>query len=222
MLVSRKCQTVIMLTRFLPKNERFFDHFRAQAAVALETALAFQDLLENYTDVERKVRAISALEQKADEVGHTISNALTQTFITPLDREDIVLLSGRMDDFVDAIEDAAKRLWLYRIPAPTEQAIQMGKIIAAQAKLLTVAVPLVEKNQDSAALLARAKEIKKLESEADDIMDQAASSLYDDAGDIKTLVSAIRWGELNQFLEDATDRAPAVASALESIALKNA
>jgi uncharacterized protein len=222
MLVSRKCQTVIMLTRFLPKNERFFDHFRAQAAVALETALAFQDLLENYTDVERKVRAISALEHKADEVGHTISNALTQTFITPLDREDIVLLSGRMDDFVDAIEDAAKRLWLYRIPAPTEQAIQMGKIIAAQAKLLTVAVPLVEKNQDSAALLARAKEIKKLESEADDIMDQAASSLYDDAGDIKTLVSAIRWGELNQFLEDATDRAQDVASALESIALKNA
>jgi uncharacterized protein len=211
-----------MLTRFLPKNERFFDHFRAQAAVALETALAFQDLLENYTDVERKVRAISALEHKADEVGHTISNALTQTFITPLDREDIVLLSGRMDDFVDAIEDAAKRLWLYRIPAPTEQAIQMGKIIAAQAKLLTIAVPLVEKNQDSAALLARAKEIKKLESEADDIMDQAASSLYDDASDIKTLVSAIRWGELNQFLEDATDRAQDVASALESIALKNA
>ncbi len=212
----------MMLTRFLPKNERFFDHFRAQAAVALETALAFQDLLENYTDVERKVRAISALEQKADEVGHTISNALTQTFITPLDREDIVLLSGRMDDFVDAIEDAAKRLWLYRIPAPTEQAIQMGKIIAAQAKLLTVAVPLVEKNQDSAALLARAKEIKTLESEADDIMDQAASSLYNDASDIKTLVSAIRWGELNQFLEDATDRAQDVASALESIALKNA
>jgi uncharacterized protein len=213
---------MVMLTRFLPKNERFFDHFRAQAAVALETALAFQDLLENYTDVERKVRAISALEHKADQVGHTISNALTQTFITPLDREDIVLLSGRMDDFVDAIEDAAKRLWLYRIPAPTEQAIQMGKIIAAQAKLLTIAVPLVEKNQDSATLLARAFDIKKLESEADDIMDQAASSLYDNAADIKTLVSAIRWGELNQFLEDATDRAQDVASALESIALKNA
>ena len=211
-----------MLTRFLPKNERFFDHFRAQAAVALETALAFQDLLEHYTDVERKVRAISALERKADEVGHTISNALTQTFITPLDREDIVLLSGRMDDFVDAIEDAAKRLWLYRIPAPTEQAIQMGKIIADQAKLLTVAVPLVEKNQDSNALLARAKEIKQLEDQADVIMDQASSSLYDNATDIKTLVSAIRWGELNQFLEDATDRAQDVANALESIALKNA
>ena len=127
-----------------------------------------------------------------------------------------------MDDFVDAIEDAAKRLWLYRIPAPTEQAIQMGKIIAAQAKLLTVAVPLVEKNHDSAELLLRAKEIKQLESQADDIMDQAASSLYDNASDIKTLVSAIRWGELNQFLEDATDRAQDVASALESIALKNA
>jgi predicted phosphate transport protein (TIGR00153 family) len=211
-----------MLTRFLPKNERFFDHFRAQAAVALETALAFQDLLEHYTDVERKVRAISALEHKADEVGHIISNALTQTFITPLDREDIVLLSGRMDDFVDAIEDAAKRLWLYRIPAPTEQAIQMGRIIADQAKLLTIAVPLVEKNHDSAELLVRAKEIKQLESQADRIMDQASSSLYDNASDIKTLVSAIRWGELNQFLEDATDRAQDVANALESIALKNA
>ena len=83
-------------------------------------------------------------------------------------------------------------------------------------------MPLVEKNQDSNALLARAKEIKTLESQADAIMDQASSNLYDNATDIKTLVSAIRWGELNQFLEDATDRAQDVASALESIALKNA
>ena len=99
-----------MLTRFLPKNEKFFEHFRQSAFHANEIAVAFQDLLEHYTDVERKVNRIREIEHNADAVAHTITNALASTFVTPLDREDIVLLANRLDDFVDSVEDAARRL----------------------------------------------------------------------------------------------------------------
>ncbi len=211
-----------MLTRFLPKNEKFFEHFRHSAQLADEIAQAFLDLLENYTDQERKVANIREIEHRADAVAHTITNALSQTFVTPIDREDIVLLANRLDDFVDAVEDASRRMWLYRIPAPTEHAKKMARIIAAQAKLLTTVMPLLEKPAQAEELRRQALEIRKLESEADVVIDAASASLYDTAGDIPNLVAAIRWGELYQYLEDATDRAQDVANALEEISLKNA
>jgi uncharacterized protein len=211
-----------MLTRFLPKNEKFFEHFRQAANIANEIAVAFQDMLENYTDVERKVANIREIEHRADAVAHTVTNALSQTFVTPIDREDIVLLANRIDDFVDAVEDAARRMWLYRIPAPTEHAKKMSRIISAQAKLLTTAIPMLEVPNQGEEMRRQAMQIRSLESEADVIIDAAMASLYDGAGEIPSLVAAIRWGELYGYLEDATDRAQDVANALEEISLKNA
>ena len=98
----------------------------------------------------------------------------------------------------------------------------MARIIAAQAKLLTTAMPLLENPSQGEELRRQALEIRKLESEADVIIDAASASLYDGASDIPNLVAAIRWGELYQYLEDATDRAQDVANALEEISLKNA
>ncbi len=210
------------LARFLPKNERFFDYFKAAAQNALEMAKAFSELLENYTNVEQKVRHIRDLEQRGDDIYHQVSNALTQTFMTPLDREDIVLIAGRLDDFVDGIEDAARRMWLYRIPEPTQHAKDLAKLIVAQAELLVNTMPLLENNKNSTEVIKRSKEIKRLEDEADEVMNQVHADLYDDATDIKTLIRSIRWGELYQYLEDATDRAQDVANTLEAIALKHA
>ncbi len=89
------------------------------------------------------MQQIRDLEQVGDDIYHQISNALTQTFMTPLDREDIVLLASRLDDFVDAIEDAARRMWLFRTAKPTEHAKVMATIIAKQAELLVTAIPLL-------------------------------------------------------------------------------
>ena len=212
----------MVLARFLPKNERFFERFRAAAAVADEIAQAFLELMERYDNLETRVHHIRELERKADDIAHGTTGALQQTFVTPLDREDIVLLAERIDDFVDAIEDAARKLWLYRMPQPTEPARQMAHLIADQAKLLVAAMPFIEDNKHSDELIRRAKEIKQLETRADDVIDLAMAHLYDASGDIPALVQAIRWGELYAHLEDATDRAQDVANALEGIALKNA
>lgn len=210
------------LTRFLPKNERFFDYFQAAANNARDISKAFADLLNNYTDVERKVQNIRDLEQVGDDIYHQISNALTQTFMTPLDREDIVLLASRLDDFVDAIEDAARRMWLFRTARPTEHAKVMARIIAKQAELLVTAIPLVESSKNSEEAIRYAVEVKRLEDEADEEMNKVLADLYDDATDIKSLVAAIRWGELYEYLEEATDRAQDVANTIEAIALKHA
>ncbi len=210
------------LTRFLPKNERFFDYFRSAAANAKDISQAFADLLDNYSDVERKVQHIRDLEQVGDDIYHQISNALTQTFMTPLDREDIVMLASRLDDFVDAIEDAARRMWLFRTAKPTEHAKVMARLIGKQAELLVTAIPLVENSKNSSEAIRQAMEVKRLEDEADEEMNRVLADLYDEATDIKSLVLAIRWGELYEYLEEATDRAQDVANTIEAIALKHA
>ena len=211
-----------MLARFLPKNEKFYGYFGEAAQIGDEIAKAFVDLVENYSDVERKVKAIRDIEHRADEVAGRISEALTQTFVTPIDREDIVLLSTQLDDFIDAIEEAARRMWLYRLEQPSQHTRAMAQVIAKQARALMEAMPLLEDFSKSSALLQKVKEVKQLEDQADALMDQADTALYDGVSDVKQMIAATRLGELYQYLEDATDRAKDVAKALEGITLKHA
>lgn len=210
-----------MLARFIPKNEQFFGLFREAADVGDEIARAFVELLENYHDLERKVRNIREIEHRGDAVARRISEALTQTFVTPIDREDIVLLSERLDDFIDAIEEAARRMWLYRMERPDRHTLAMAAVIAKQAAALKAAMPLLEDLKTAPILLQKTAEVRRLEDEADALMDGAAISLYDGVTDVPGMIRATRWGELYEYLEEATDRAQDVAKAMEGIALKH-
>jgi predicted phosphate transport protein (TIGR00153 family) len=212
----------MVLTRFLPRDERFFDYFREAARNAAEAAAALVDLFEHFEDVEQKVRHLRQIERQGDEITHQIFNALNRTFVTPIDREDIRALASAIDDFVDAIEDVAKRIWIYRVQAPTPIAISMAHIVDEQARLLVETVPLVERTKDSASLKRQIVIINRLENEADDLLDGALADVFDGAADIPALIRALRWSELYQELEEATDQAEDVANTLEGIMLKNA
>lgn len=212
----------MVLARFLPTDERFFNYFGDMVENAAEAARLLLDLVEHYEDVERKVRRLRDVEHRGDEITHQVFNALNQTFVTPFDRDDIRSLATRLDDVVDYIEEAARRLWLFRIDRPTEQAHRFARIIAEQADLIAKAVPMLEHPKRSDEMLRLTVEINRLENEADDELNHALADLYDDATDIPSLVKAIRWGELYQQLEDATDRGEDVANTLEAIVLKNA
>jgi len=212
----------MVLARFLPRDERFFEYFRDAAQNATEAAQRLLELIENYQDVERKVRRLRDLEHRGDEITHQIYNALNRTFVTPLDREDIAALASKIDDFVDYVEEVAKRMWLYRVDQPTEPAHLLARIIAEPAALFAEAIPLLENNKHSDKLLRYTVDINRLENEADDALNHALAALFDNATDIPSLVKAIRWGELYQQLEDATDRGEDVANTLEGIVLKNA
>jgi predicted phosphate transport protein (TIGR00153 family) len=213
----------MVLTRFLPKDEQFFGHFTEAAANASETAALLLDVVEQVDERERKVRRMRDLEHHGDEITHRVYSALNSTFVTPLDRDDIQLLAANLDDVVDALEEVGKRLWLYRIGESTETAKLLARITAEQCAIIAKAVPMLEQvAKQSTAMRTAVLEIHRLENEADEALTRALAALYDGITEVPALITAIRWQELYQLLEDATDRAEHVANAIEGILLKNA
>jgi uncharacterized protein len=212
----------MVLARFLPTDERFFGYFRDAATNALDAARLLVDLIEQYEDVERKVRRLRDYEHRGDEITHQIFNALNSTFVTPFDRDDIRNLASGLDDFVDYLEEAARKLYLYKIERTTEPARLLARIIGEQAQLLAEAIPLLEEAKQHDKLLRIIVDIHRLENEGDEVLSQEMVGIYDDATDIPSLIKAIRWNELYQQLEDTTDRAEDVANTLEGIVLKHA
>jgi len=177
----------------------------------------------NEEDTERKVRRLHDLEHRGDEISHRIFSALNSTFVTPMDREDIAGLAAELDDFVDDMEEVGKRLWLYRLGAPTEPAKLLARILLEQAQLVEQAMAQLEQvGKNSENLRRYAVEIHRLENEADDTLNDALAALYEGVTEIPDLICALRWGELYGLLEDATDRAEDIGDRLEAIVAKYA
>lgn len=212
----------MVLARFLPQDERFFQFFYDAASNAKDAAQLLVDLVRHFEDVERKVRRMADIERRGDEITHQVFNALNSTFVTPLDREDIRDLASKLDDFVDYIEEATRRMWLYHVAEPTELARLFARILSEQADLIAEAVPMLEHTKQRDNLMRHLVEINRLENEGDDLLDRAMSTLYEGIAEVPALIRAMRWGELYQILEDATDRAEDVANTLEAIVLKHA
>jgi uncharacterized protein len=212
----------MVLARFLPRDEQFFDHFRDAAANAAEVTAVLGTVVEERGDRGREVRRLRDLEHRGDEITHRIFSALNSTFVTPLDREDIRDLAVEIDDLVDDAEEAGKRLLLYRLTESPEPARLLARILHEQAETLAKAVPLLsDVGKHGEAIRRHVVEIHRLENEADDALSQALATLYDEAVDIPSLIRCMRWGELYGLLEDATDRAEDVADVLEGIFLKH-
>ncbi|MFN8590556.1 MAG: DUF47 family protein [Thermomicrobiales bacterium] len=212
----------MVLARFLPRDEQFFDHFRESATNAAEVTAALVEVVTNDGNRERDVRLLRDLEHRGDEITHRIFSALNSTFVTPLDREDIRTLAVELDDLVDDAEEAGKRLLLYRLAGATEPARLLVRILHEQAQTLAKAMPLlVDVGKHGDEIRRCVLEVHRLENEADDTLSQALATLYDDAVDIQSLIRCMRWGEIYGLLEGATDRAEDVADVLEGIFLKH-
>lgn len=206
----------------LPKNASFgalFTRF-GQAGRAMSDALT--DLFTDYKDVDAKVRRMRDIEHQGDRIAHDAVEALRESFITPFDREDILLLTDHLDEFLDMIEEAARRMSLYRIAAPTPEAIAFAQIIARQAAILERLMPLIEDKRRLEELRGLVHEVRALEDEGDALHDKVQVTLFDGAKDVPGLVSAIRWGEIYTLLEEATDQAQRVANTVDGILLKHA
>jgi predicted phosphate transport protein (TIGR00153 family) len=212
----------MVLARFLPRDEQFFDLFGDSAENAAAVTAILAKVVEGSGDRERDVHQLRDLEHRGDEITHRIFSALNSTFVTPLDREDIRTLAVELDDLVDDAEEAGKRLWLYQLAGENASATLLARILNEQTAILAKAVPLLADVPKHGETIRRhVLEIHRLENEADDTLNQALAALYNDVSDIPTLISCMRWGELIGLLEDATDRAEDVADVLESIYLKN-
>lgn len=201
----------------IPREPKFFDLFEKSVDNVARTARELHNLLNDYTNVTQKIAVITELEHQGDFITHQIIEQLHRSFLTPLDREDITALTGRLDDVIDLIEDAANAMLLYRIEQPTKRAREQAAILVAMTEELVKAVPLLRNRSKMKQMLAYCVEINRLENEADAIMRFALAELFDGMPPY----DVIKWREIYQHLENAADRGEDVANVLEGVVLKN-
>jgi predicted phosphate transport protein (TIGR00153 family) len=205
-----------------PREERFFDLFERNGHNLVEGGKALLLALENPETLDTQRAHLTEVEHWADEVTHQVMAALNRTFVTPLDREDIAGLAHALDDVVDFMEAALTRMLLFRIRTPTPLARDLARIILQQTEAIDRAMPLLRRKSDMAGIHDYLVEINRLENEGDRLLEAALGTLYDDVPDLAGLVDRLKWREVYELLETATDRAEDVANVLEAIVLKNA
>jgi len=198
----------------------FYDLFEQETANLVTAAEKLVDFFDNYEDVEAKAKELKELEHRGDVITHEIIARLHRTFVTPLDREDITLLAHSLDDVMDFVEAAGRTASLYRIAQPTERARELARIVVRMAHKLNEVVPRLRRRDQFPWILKQCVEINTLENEADDVQHAALAELFEvchlDACEV------IKWREIYDHLENATDRGEDVANVLEGIVLKHA
>jgi predicted phosphate transport protein (TIGR00153 family) len=205
----------------IPRDARYFDFFEQAGANLVEVARAVQALLEEYTEVEAKLAHLRDLEHAGDRIVHDVMRALNRTFITPLDREDITALVHALDDVVDKSWAAAARLHIYQIPEPTGPARDLAGVLVQMAEALVEALPYLRQRGDMQRIIPVTERLDRLESEADDHLRAGLRSLFAYPTDPQEIVLGIKWREIYDLLEEATDKAEDAANVLEAIVLKH-
>ena len=204
---------------FIPREEKFFDLFEQSARNMVKTARGLKELLDSWENVAIKVAGITELEHEGDSITHQIAAQLHRTFVTPFDREDIALLAHVMDDVTDFIHAAADAMLIYKIDQPTQRAKELADVIVAAAAEIERAMPLLRHRSELKKVLEHCIELNRLENMADKIFRSALGELFDDSKDTAYI---IKWREIYEHMESATDRCEDVANVLEGVALKHA
>jgi len=200
---------------FVPHKEKFFDLFKQAAQNALEGARALKDMLDRYDNPQESWKKLKDLEHEGDRITHRTIRSLNQTFLTPIDAEDIHALTTALDNVMDAIEAAASRMVLFRIDKPTAEARELGDTIVNATEQLVKAVSHMPRLDDIDEYCI---EINRLENTADDIYRKAIGRLFENG---TTPMDVVKWLDIYDILESATDRCEDVANTLETIGLKN-
>jgi hypothetical protein len=208
-----------MFSFLLPKELGFFDQFDAHAAVGVEAAKVFVEMVEYFSDAPAKARRIADLEHNADDITHRTLEMLHQTFITPIDRDQIHALITHMDDVVDMIHGSARRMILYEIGAPTPVLVELAKTLQRSMAELQTAVKHLRDLKNASTILSCCVEINKLENDGDALRDSAIAALFKEE---KNAVEVLKWKEIYESVETSLDCCEDVANVIEGVVLENA
>ena len=202
--------------RFLPKEEKFFALFLDQVRYICEAAvLLLQGAEGGNAHLEKAANQIAVLERKADEVIHDVFRRLNQTFITPLDPEDIHSLSTHLDDVIDSIEEASHRMVIYDIEPIPDVVIEVCRNIVASSRSLQAAFEALHSNKK---IIEHCIEINRIEDVTDEIVRKAVKDLF---AQEKDPIRIMKLKEIYELLEQATDYCEDVADALQNVVVKN-
>ena len=204
-----------MRFRLIPREEKFYADFIALADELIVGARLLEEMLSSEPPRWESAAGIKDVEHRCDTITHEIFQRLNRTFVTPLDREDIHGLARSLDDVMDAIDASAAVIRRYRIPDVRFGARELARIIARATEQVRQGAAALEKRTGVHVLTV---EINRLENEADDIHDEALRRLFDGERDALTV---IKWKEVLDLLEDATDRCEDVANVFEAVVVKN-
>jgi predicted phosphate transport protein (TIGR00153 family) len=198
-----------------PQQDQFYRLLLKQAANTHKGALRLLDLLDNYQDPELGEKELHAIEHHGDELVHDIFNLLNETFITPIDREDIHSLASHADDVMDLVHEVSENLTMYRIREIRPEAVELARLIVKATDEICGAIGSLGHGQETAR--QHWVEINRLENEGDRVSKAAIGRLFEE--DLQPL-DVIKWKDILERLERAIDAAEDVANTLESIVLK--
>ena len=202
----------------MPREAKFFDLFESSAKNMVKAAQKLKELVDTWDNVEERVKEITELEHAGDTIAHQMMEQLHRTFVTPFDREDIALLAHTLDDVTDFIHAAVDAMFLYKVDRPPQAARELADVILQAATEVERAMPFLRRSGKLKQLLEPCVEINRLENMADDIYRSAIAGLFANTANI---AEVIKWREIYEHMESATDRCEDVANVLEGVALKH-
>lgn len=197
----------------VPQERRFYELFAKQGQLVHDTLVELsKSLLEGRSRHPR----LRDLEHQADDVAHDVYKLVNKTFVTPIEREDILALVSALDDIVDLGEEVSDKIDLYQVKEITEAARKMGENLAKAGDILQRALEDMEGFKE---LEPRWIEIHRLENETDQLTREALATLFTEE---HTAAELVKWKDIYDLLEGTMDSCETAANVLETIAIKNA
>ncbi|WP_019554321.1 DUF47 domain-containing protein [Propionispira raffinosivorans] len=205
---------------FKHKDTDFFDLFVDSAEYFYKGALLMNEVMLDYSKAEAKMDEIINLEHEADEINDKIIDKLNQTFITPIDREDIFALANGLDDGVDFLQGTLQRMVMYRTGQSKEGAIALSRLLIECTEELIKAFTLLKNiRSNQHRILECTRKIGKLESEGDRLYRKEVAYLFEC---IKDPIEIIKWKEILEYLENTLDHCEDVSDMIRGVVMKYA
>jgi uncharacterized protein len=206
-----------MRLRLIPHETGFFDLFERASNNLMVAARLLVETVDKFDALDENAQRMERLEHEGDQITHDILARLHRSFITPIDREDIHQLASALDDVMDFIEATTERFVICRVSQPNAHAKALAQVILKQVEEIHQILPQLRRLRED-NILQHCIEINRLENEGDRLLREAVAELFTSRGD---LLEVIKWREIYDLMETATDKSEDVANVIEAIVLKN-
>jgi uncharacterized protein Yka (UPF0111/DUF47 family) len=208
------------LFNFLKREDgSFYQWFEDAANNMLQASSALKELCDNYNDPHAAAIRIHEFEHRGDEIGHRIYEQLNKSFVTPLDRDDIIHLYSAIDNVTDLVHSTVDMMDIYKIVSVTPTAMELAGCILGCAEEVVKSVPHLRKRGELQLIQPSVIQINSLENRADDLLRAGLAELFANPTDV---INIIKWRDIYAEMEEATDKAEDIADVLRGLVIKNA
>lgn len=208
-----------LLGIFQSRGDKFYKWFEEASENNYKAALLLEKLCKNFKNPKKISEQIHDLEHEGDKISHQIHSEINSVFITPLDREDIIRLTGTLDDVIDLIHASASKIVTYNVKKVSPSARQFSEIIVSSTKVVVQTLPKLRHRRTFTQVHKSIIEINKLENKADDLLRKSLAELFKNP---KNPIDVIRWRDIYEIMEDVTDKTEEIAHVLQNLITKYA